>query len=295
MANDQIDTALITQFSDMVHQEAQQGKARLRPYVQIKRMTGDVFAYDGLGSVEAQEVYGRTQKVVFSEIDHLRRKISRRRFTLTLPIDDMDVRAVLLNPQGEYARACAMAMERVFDRIVVQATSASVYTGREFGTTVTAASDGVLTVDMTAGATYDKLLELRQNFMDADVGNDIPETFVMGITGDEHTAYMKETELTSGDFSKQFVVDKGEITSAAGIVLVKFAANARNPILPVASGTRTSFCMSPRGVCVGVSKEMAIKVEPRPDYVDVTQVQITGIFGATRTEGCLVQLVTTTD
>lgn len=295
MPGESIDNAATIQFSDMLHVKAQQIKAQLRPYVGIKRMSGDVFAYDGLGSIEAQEVSGRIQSTVFSDIEHLRRKISRRRFTVTLPIDDMDARAILLNPEGEYAGACIRAMERVFDRVVVEALFANVMTGRDFNTSVNFATDGGFTVDATGGVTYEKLLEARQNFIDADVGNDVPEKLVMGISGDEHTALLKETELISGDFSRQMVVDQGEIVKAVGIDLVKFAANANTPILNVNGGTRDCFVMTTRGVCMGMSKEMTIKIQDRPDYVDVKQVQIVGILGAVRTEGPLVQKFQTTD
>jgi hypothetical protein len=295
MAMESIDNALITQFSDMIHVEAQQIRARLRPYVKIKKMTGDVYAYDGLGVIEAQEVQGRIQPTVFSDIEHLRRKIARRRFTVTLPIDDMDVRAVLLNPEGEYAGACIRAMERVFDKVVVDALFATVLTGRDFDTSVTYANDGGFTVDATSGLTYEKLLEIKQNYIDADVGNDIPELIVMGLSGDEHTDLMSEIELTSGDYTRQFVIEKGEISMALGMNLVKFAANANTPILSVSGGVRDCFAMSSRGICVGMSKEMSIKIDPRPDYVDVKQVQIVGILGAVRTEGVLIQKVQTTD
>ena len=295
MSMEQIDNALITQFSDSVHVAAQQIRARLRGYVQVKQMTGDVFAYDGLGTVEAYEVLGRHQPVTFSEIDHKRRKIARRRWTLTLPIDSSDVRGMLSNPQSDYAMACVRAMERVFDRIVVEALFATVYTGREFGTSVTYATDGGLTVTATTGLTYEKLLEISQNFIDNEVGNDTPETIVMGITGDEHTALMKEQELVSGDFSRQYVIDRGQITQAAGMHLVKFAGAITNPILNVSGGVRDCFVMSTRGMCVGMSKEMGLKIEERPDLIETTQVQITFELGAVRTEGILVQKVTTTD
>lgn len=295
MANQQIDKALIIQFSDILQVKAQQIRARLRPFVKIKPMVGDLFAYDGLGDVEAREVVGRIQPTVFDEIDHLRRKIRRRRFVVTLPIDDMDVRAVLLNPEGEYAGACIRAMERVFDRVGVEAMFANVDTGRDFETEVTYANDGGFTVNATAGLTYEKLLEIQQNWIDADVGNDMTELKVMGISGDEHTALMKETELTSGDFTRQIVVDKGEITFAAGLAIIKYAANARSPILNVTSGTRDNFAMTSRGLCYGLSKEMTITIKDRSDLVDVTQVQIIGILGAVRTEGVHLQKVQTTD
>ncbi len=155
MAVPNIDKAMITQFSDMLQLKSQQIKARLKPYSRMKPMKGDLFAYDGLGDVEAQEVNGRIQLTQFQDIDHLRRKIKRRRFVVTLPIDDMDERGVLINPESEYASACIRAMERVFDRVGVDALFASVETGRDFETTVTYANDGGFTVDATAGLTYE--------------------------------------------------------------------------------------------------------------------------------------------
>ncbi len=295
MAVPDIDKAMITQFSDMLQLKSQQIKARLRPYSRIKPMKGDLFAFDGLGDVEAQEVSGRVQETTFNDIDHLRRKIKRRRYVVTLPIDDMDSRGVLINPESEYASACIRAMERVFDRVGVDALFASVDTGRDFETPVTYANDGGFTVDATAGLTYEKLLDIQQNWIDADVGNDVPETKVLGVTGDEHTALMKETELISGDFSRQFVVDKGEITQAAGLIIIKFAGNARVPILAVSGGTRDCFAITTRTLCYGLSKDMSITYKDRADLIDVKQVQIIGILGAVRTEGVLAQKVQTTD
>lgn len=289
-----IDNHLIIQFSDMLHVKAQQIKSRLRPHVTIKPMTGDQFAYDGLGIVEAREVVGRIQPTVFDSIDHNRRKIRRRRFVVTLPIDESDVRAVLTDPQGPYAESSMRAMERQFDRVGVEALFADVATGREFDTAVSFASDGGLTVNATAGLVYEKLLEIRKNWRNNDIGTDIPEALLLLITGTEEEQLMKETELTSGDFSKQFVVDQGEMTKAVGLNLIVFGADVPNPILAVSGGTRNCAAITGRGLCYGLSKSMSITVKDRGDYVETKQVQIIGELGAVRTEGLLVQKVQTT-
>lgn len=296
MAESQIDNALIIQFSDSVHVQAQQTQARLRPHVEIKPMTGETFAYDGIGSIEASQLQARSQPVVFSDINHLRRQIARQRFGLTLPIDAADVRGMLENPQNEYAKACVRSMDRVFDRVVVGALFATVYTGRTMGTTVTASADGVVTVNATAGLTYPQLITINKNFIDADVGNDVPEKIVAGIAGSEYSSLMQETELVDSLYSQHYAIDKGRMMSAAGIDLVTFAGGSviAQPVLPVVAGVRECFAMSTRGVCVGMSKEFALKVEPRPDLYETTQVQIVFDLGAVRTEGVLVQQVNTT-
>lgn len=289
-----IDNALITEFSDMVHQEAQQLQSRLRPYVQVKQMSGDVWAYDGLGRVEAREVQGRNVPATFDDIEHKRRKIARRRFVINLPVDASDIRGALLNADSEYAKAVAAGMLRQYDRVIYQAAFADVQTGRDFGTTLSYAADGVQTVDATAGLTYEKLLEIRQNFWDYDVGIDPNENLFFTITGDEQTALMKETELTSGDYSREYVVDKGVITKAVGIDLVGFAASVPQPIIPPVSSERWLLAASDRGIALGVSKEMSIKIQERTDLIETHQVQIIAEIGAVRTEGALVQRVRVT-
>lgn len=294
MSTGSIDNNLITQFSDMLHVKAQQRPSRLRPHVRIKQMTGDVYAYDGLGQVEAREVNGRIVPTVFDEIAHNRRKIARRRFVVTLPIDASDARGVLLNPEGEYAGACMTAMNRRWDKVIAEAAFANVQTGRDFENSVTFAADGGGTINATGGSTYEKLLELRKGFTNNEVGLDEQESLLLLITGTEEEAFMQELELTSGDFSRQFVVDKGRISRAAGFDLIAYGADVTNPILDVNAGTRDCIGMTGKAICMGLSADMKITIKDRPDFVETKQVQIIGQWGAVRTEGVLMKKFQTT-
>lgn len=289
-----IDQALIIQFSDLVHQEAQQMTSKLKPFVILKQMTGDVYAYDGLGRVDAREVNGRIAPADFDDIDHNRRKIARRRFVINLPVDSSDVRGALMDPDSEYAQAVAAGMMRQMDRVVSESAFADVLTGRDFENTVTFVNDGGLEVDATAGLTYDKLLEINENFIDEDVGTEQQEKLYLTITGKENTSLMLETELTSGDFTRELSVDKGKMVHAAGLDLIHFGANAPRPILEVSGVERFLLAASERAVCVGVSKEMGITIEKRTDLIETHQVQIIMQIGAVRTEGALMQKVRVT-
>lgn len=293
MANE-IDVALITQFSDMVHIKAQQMKSRLRPYLTIKKMTGDNWAYDGIGIVEAQEVSGRINKTEFNSVDHLRRKVRRRRFVVTLPIDSSDVRAVLTNPQNDYAGACTRAIERVFDRVGIEAAFADIQYGRDFESTYTFAQDGGLTINATAGLVYEKMTEIKRKFVNNEVGNDTPEQFLFLVTGDEEEALMKETQLTNSLYTRQVVIDKGEMTKALGFDIIKYGASVNNPLLAVTSGTRDCVALSQRGIVYGMSLDLKMNIQERPDYIETTQVQAIIQLGAVRTEGVLVEKVQTT-
>jgi hypothetical protein len=279
----------------MLHQQSEQINARFRDNVEIKKMVGDEFAYDGLGSVEAKKITGRNALVVFSDIEHLRRKIVSEKFSVALPIDKSDIVRMLLNPEGKYAAAIMRAMERRFDRVVVEAAFADVYTGKKFLTQVTSAADGVVTVNATGGLVFDKLLEINQNFIDKEVGLDIPEKLIFAISGKEQTALLNINELTSGDYSRKFVLDSSSnmVQNALGLNIITFGGTVDNPILNVSGGVRDCIATSTRGICVGISREFDIQVQPRHDLHDTVQVIITGEIGAVRTEGILVQKIQT--
>ena len=290
---DSIDQALITEFSGMVHHEAQQLESRLSKYCITKQMSGDVFAYDGLGSVQAREITGRNVKATFDDIDHNRRKIARKRFAVNLPVDSSDVRGALLDPDSEYAKTVAAALNREKDRVIRTAAFADVLTGRDFETSVTFANDGGLSVDATAGLTYEKLLEIIQNFIDNEVDYEMGS--FLELTGDEHTALMGETELTSGDFSRDYVVESGRIKRAVGMDLVTFGASVANPLIPTNASTQRELIAASKGaLCLGVSKDISIKITERDDYFETHQVQAIMEIGCVRTEGALIQKVTVT-
>ncbi len=295
MVMESISEQNIVQFGDMMHVKAQQSKARLRPYVEFMDLNGEAAFYDGLGPIEVQELFGRHNESTPSDIEHFRRKIEPREFGLTMWSDLTDIENRLTDPKGKYAEAANMAYERRTDRTIVECSLADVKTGKTGSTTVTFTGGGGLTVTATGGIDETDLLAIHQNFIDAEIGIDSGRKIVLPITGKEHTALLGITEITSGDFSRQYVLEQGELVRAYGIDLVKFGAAVANPILPTAASVRTSFALSEGGIVVAVARAYKITMKDRPDKYNVTQLQITGRMGGTRTEEKRVQKVTTTE
>ena len=269
------DTVQITEFNAALDVQEQQMNSRLLPYVVRKSINGDDFAYDGITEVQAYHANGQNPDIQPTQVSFPRRKMSRDRVVVTLLVDDKDVRGMLTDPQSQLAQLCIAAIERETDRIIYDAMFATVYTGRNFATSVSYSSDGVASVDATAGVVYEKLLEIRANFMDAEVGNGQPLSIAMGISGDEHTDLMSEVELTSGDFTSQYVIQSGTISRAVGIDLIPFGAGSTitDPILETVSGERISFALSNKGVALGISLER--KVEVNTDTSDKASKQKT--------------------
>lgn len=296
MAVESIDNVLVRQFSDDLHIEAQQMMAKTMPYVQFKSMSADDYAYDGFGKVRGQKVTGRNQKIEYSDAEFTRRQIKRERHIVAVPVDSSDVRGMLEDPTGPITKACIAELNRIKDRIVVEAAFADVKTGRQFGTTVTFANDGGSTVDATGGFTYEKLLEIKRNFKKRNI--DIRKIGLF-MTDQEEEALLQETELTSGDFTRIMPIDQGDMMRALGMEVITFGSDPLedDPILQVASTTRDNIAivMTPArsGICMGMSKDITVKVQERTDLIETTQVVVTMEVGAVRTEGVLVQKIQT--
>lgn len=287
------DTVQITEFNAALDMQEQQMTSRLLPYAIRKPISGDDFAYDGLTEVQAYHANGRNPDIQPVEAQFTRRKMSRDRVVVTLLVDDKDVRGMLTDPQSQLAALCIAAVERETDRVIYDAMFATVYTGRNFATSVAYSSDGVTSVDATAGFTYEKLLEIRQNFIDAEVGNQGQVSIAIGISGDEHTDLMSEVELTNSDYSTQYVIDKGIITMALGMGLVPFGAGSSitDPILETVSGERISFALSQKGVALGISLDRKVEVKDYPTKIETKIINVIKEIGAVRTAGVRLQRI----
>lgn len=297
MSDESYDNVLAIAFSDMIHVQAQQMRARTRPYAQYREFgRADQIAYDGIGTVEVSELVGRNNQSQPADLTLTRRQIQRRHFVLTLYIDKYDREGALLEPQGQYAQECVRAMERQFDRVVVSSLNADVLTGRNFAIDVPFASDGGLTVNATTGLTLAKLLNLQQNFNDNEVGIDMPQRIALLVAGDERTTMLQIDQLVNSRYTSRMRLDEngGQLKSVMDMDIVMFGANTTLPTLSVTGGVRNCFALSENGVCVGLQNEWGLTIKDRPDLVNVDQVQITGTLGAVRTEGKRVQLLTTT-
>lgn len=283
-----LEQTYITQFSAMLDVAEQQMNSRLTPIAEVFPIQGDDFAYDGIGQVEAQRANGLNTRIQATDINTNRRQLSRERIVTAVLIDEREVRAVMTDPKGKLALMCQYAHERERDRVIYEQMFADVKTGVKFGTTVTYADDGGVSVDATAGLTYEKLLEIHKNFIDkeVDISTRMP---YMGITGDEHTDLMSEVELTSGDYTRQFVVERGTIQNACGIEVTKFGAEVANPILAIESSERISYAAVPGAMAFGISSARRITAKEHPDYVESTLIKVVEEVGAVRTQGVRIQ------
>lgn len=291
-----IDQALVTQFSDQVYIQAQQKEFRLKPIVDMVQVTGKDYAVERLDTVEAIEITSRHADTIAQDITHSRRQLAMREYRTTILLDDFDDESTLIDPARGYTTAIANAMNRQIDRLCAAAAFANVNTGRNFGTSVSFANDDGITIAAGAtGLTYDKLVTIQENFINADVGVDENEDLYLAITGQQHTNMLGETKLTSGDFDRNYHSEKGNIVRAVGQNVIKFSGTSGLPVISKSGSDREVIAACKGAIVFGVSKQMELTVNRRADKNNSLQLQACMFIGAVRRDGRKIQKVLCTE
>lgn len=287
----------ITEYIDTVHQNIQQSASRLMDYTIYKQISGDDFVYYNLDAEELNEAQGRNIKIIDDDANFTARKMIRRRFYKSYPVDNMDLRGANVNINEALLYNLKKAANRAYDQVIYDSLGADVLSDKEtnFATALTFANDGGTTLDATAGLTYEQIVNIRTNFANKEVGNEEnKENLVFIMTGDEQNDIFQETEFTSTDFSTQRAIDMSYFSNLIGMKPIVFGADTRRPIITVSSGVRDCYAFSSRAVCFGISKDITVEMRPAYDLLDSHRLIVSFEVGAVRTEGSLVQKVQTT-
>lgn len=295
-----IESQYALEFAKTVHVLAQEKESKLLPFVKVIDFSGEAYGYDRFGTVQVQEVVERFQPIQLADAAWDRRWMNPRWFAVPVGIDEKDVEKMMRNPGQELAEACAFALNRERDAIIYQAAYSAVNTGKSYASTtsVTAANDGVTTIDATGGFGFATLQTIKQNFVDAAVATDVDTNIALTVDGKRLANLMGEIELTSFDYATEKPLATGTMGQAYGIKLIPFASNPGSGYTPllqvgaVTSSDRTLVALAENSIVFakGITK---IRIEKRIDMLNTpTQIIAEMAIAAVRTEGCRVQLVT---
>jgi len=299
-----IDQAALQNFQDSFHELAQQTNSKLVASNAIKFMPskGKTNNMARMGRLELTEVNTRNPDKQMGDYNVDNRQFSKRRFTKTILIDAKhDINELIKDPTSDILKQLNNAKERVIDRIAVAAAVGAVLTGGPDTAPVStsAATDGVITVTATSGFVYSTVQAITQNFINNDVPYDVFSGATICITGKENTDLMGETEFINNFYITGKPVEKGVMEKAGAYRVQLFAGSVNggvtvvNPILPEGVSTRSCVVLAPQSIAMAM--ELAdMGVMRSATKVNSWEITIDFWINAMRTEGVLVQIVTTT-
>jgi hypothetical protein len=298
-----IDQAQLQMFRDNFYALTQQTQSRLvgAGVAMFMSSEGKTHNFARIGRLELDAVDGRNPDKQYEDYSLDNRQFTKTRFTKTITVDEKDdINELIADPRSSILTELNKAKERVMDRVIIEAAVGTVKVGSPDTTPseISAATDGVITVDATSGFTYEKYLETVQNFINNDFDYKDFQGAVLAISGSENTDLMGEIEFISRDYADGRPVKEGTAKDSMLYYQTLFAGSdsaitVNNPILPEGATTRKCVVMAPEAVAV--SMELGdLRVEKNNAKVNSWDITIDYWMGAMRTEGVKVQIVSTT-
>jgi hypothetical protein len=292
-------------FADSIMPRIMNEGGRFDPYVITQPIVGSKTTIDQHGGVELLDLNGLYQKISETNVAMDRRLLEWTRQGATIWVDKAKVTEIIEDPTGIYSNLLVSAYQRLKDRVILNAAIGSVKTGETGSTVVTAANDGVLTVDASAGVTYEKMLELSRNFINNSVYGNIAGSPVLTLTGKESEAILKEAEFTNAAVTSKLAYNFSNMVQTDGFLVKKIGefdvmlmgANSVNgtlPIIPNDATYRYCIAMAPKAITLGIGMAPKLEIVSLPDRYDTVAIKFTCGIGATRNQGEMVQIFKTT-
>ncbi|HWK44921.1 MAG TPA: phage capsid protein [Stellaceae bacterium] len=288
--------AFVQQFSGNVKFLAQQTKSRMRPCVMEDTITGDSAYLEQMAPTAARKVIARHGDSPIMNTQHLRRRVAPYDYDWGDLVDVEDKVRLLIDPESNYAKNAAYALERAIDDELIGSLWATAYTGHTGSTAVawpngnaesaptTPAGTQVLVNDWTygngsgnAGLTISKLISASVA-LDAAEGDDDEERYIV-IGAKQKGNLLATTEATSADYASVKALNEGKIDSFMGF---KFIHSER--LSQDASGYTRVPVWRKSGLGLGVAKDVWSMIDRRPDKRFSWYVYAAMSLGATRLE-----------
>lgn len=269
----------------------------------IKHM--DIKGLSNVSRIEGNELVdvtsqGSNPTKQYLTIKNDNRKSTAKRYVGTYLIDNYDKLVNLIaDPESELFMNLEEAKNRRTDSCIIEAAVGPVVVGASnaAGTTLTAAQDGVKTINGTSSFSYQTVISPA---ITAFKNNHIDTTGVtLAISATEEEALRNDSNYMNALYSNQNTVDKGTITNASGFNVVTFAGNIQGgttvdlPILPENQGVRKNVLMAPKsiGFAVEIGK---LAVTESATHVNSYEITIDMWVKAVRLQGQKVIILEST-
>lgn len=299
-----IEQGALLQFQDNFQELAQQTDSYLMN-------SGAIFFLPSGGKTNNMARIGRTELVLvegrnpdkqYSDYAIDNRLFSKKRYTRTFTIDAKDdINELLKDPTSDLLRQLDHAKNRVVDRVAIAAALGPVLVGGPdtAPSSISAATDGVVTVDATGGLTYAKWQEIIQKFINNDLSYPEFSGSTFAGTGKENTALMSEDKFINNFYIDSKPVDKGVQTKAGAFQIALFAGSENGgitvpaPVLPEVSTVRKCAVLTPKSIAMAMEVALT-EVARNPNKVNSFDITMDLWIEAMRTEGARVIQVNTT-
>lgn len=238
-----------------------------------------------IGAVAATKRTTRHGDTEYTDTPHASRWVEPNVYDWSDLIDSPDKLKSVFDPQGPYAKSGALAIGRAQDAEIVSAFFATSKTGPQGASTEAFSATYQVAVG-TTGMTVAKLRAGRKLLMAAKNRLDGSDKAHVAVTANEHDNLLNEPQVVSGDYNRTLVLVEGKIQRFLGFEFIHLEELTLD-----GSGNTLCPMWVKSGMHFGVWNDLQTEIDRLPGKKYSTQVFVSGMFGATRTQqGKVVQI-----
>lgn len=275
-----LDKVAIETFRDRVIFLAQQGDARLRRWTTEEHKESAAHNWERLGE---SAMSSKTRGISTDSHDFDSETPWTRRVTVPAPyaVTDYtqreDLREVIVDPNGSYAKSHGMAAKRNYDSVILSAALGTALDG-DGGTNALPAAQ-IVETGYTNPISFDMITAAIEQFHASDVDPDIAKVGVLGPA--QCRKLLQLTEATSADYTSLMALqNKGYVDDWMGISWI----NSNRPETVPLATQRDVIIMTDQAVGLHVKQDIYAFIEQLPTFSYEWQV-FTGMdIGAVRIE-----------
>lgn len=301
-----IDQAAVLTFENEFQSLVQQKISRLGSSAAVNFVPSSGLAYNTrrIGRQTLVEVQSSNPEKQYTDAVYDNRQFTKKRLTRTVVVDNKDINEFIADPTSSLMNELIHAVNRHQDRVIAQSAGGAVLIGapNTAPTSVSAANDGVLTIDETSGSVdFDTIQAVTENFINNEWDMEELRGTLLALTGKEHRSLMGDTKFTSSDFIGGRPVEEGALQRAGLYEVQAFAGSVNGgiqvaqPVLSeVTSGTeRENLVLAPGAIDLAAEIN-SMSVDKSTKHVNSVEITVDFWIGGMRREGARVQKIKTT-
>ena len=275
-----IDKAFIEEYKDLVIHLAQQGDSKLRGTVMNESSKGEAYNFDRLAATDAIEKTARrvASSTFYVDDAWTRRVAVPKTYAHIMTIEHEDKVQMLVDPESNYAKNQAMAMNRSYDAQIIAAATGTALDGDGAANAFPGAQ---VIGDGTTPITFDAITAVQEVFMKNDIDLSEPKSAIIGPT--QVRKLMQLTEQTSANYvhreSLQKLYDYGIVPNWMGFTWIMST-------LLLAPGVGEISCLFYTKQALGLvtNQDVFTRIGENPDLSYAIQVFAQYTAGAIRVE-----------
>jgi len=281
----QVTTAHVEQYKSSVYHLVQQKGSKVRKSVMIENVRGKNAFIDQVGSTAAQIRTSRHGDSPIMNTPHARRRLSLADYEWGDMVDRQDVIRMLTDPSSKYVEAANWAMGRSIDDVILDAITATAYTGVDGSTSTTFDTNMVVDVQTVwpgvsaadTGLNLAKLIEARKLLGQNDV--DPEEEVFVPVNQTQISSLLKDERVISGDYNKALPLMDGYVSRVGGCTLIPC-----NRINTDANSDEIVPFYTRTGIALGIGEDVVSRATERADKGYNYYIYLCMSIGATRLE-----------